>query len=152
MRGRREAPGLRPRGIAPQMQEAPFAFTTPPGLAHPAARVHVRLLGPCFKTGRRGHRPTRDRRTDRDSKRSLAIRVRHVRKKPAGPRARHGGLATAQEATTNFTSALGLVSPATRRARRGRRSATADRARSTNRVLADPGPEGDAAVGLNLRP
>ena len=24
-------------------------------------RTHVRLLGPCFKTGRRGHRPTRNR-------------------------------------------------------------------------------------------
>ena len=24
-------------------------------------RTYVRLLGPCFKTGRRGHRPTRDR-------------------------------------------------------------------------------------------
>ena len=68
MRGRREAPGLRPRGIAPRMQEAPFAFTTLPGLVSPAARVHVRLLGPCFKTGRRGRRPTRDRRTGRDSK------------------------------------------------------------------------------------
>ena len=25
------------------------------------ARAHVKLLGPCFKTGRRGRRPTRDR-------------------------------------------------------------------------------------------
>ena len=24
-------------------------------------RTHVRLLGPCFKTGGRGHRPTRNR-------------------------------------------------------------------------------------------
>ena len=38
-----------------------FAFTTPMGLAHPMTRIHVRLLGPCFKTGRRGHRPTRNR-------------------------------------------------------------------------------------------
>ena len=38
-----------------------FAFTAPLGLAHPMTRTHVRLLGPCFKTGRRGHRPTRNR-------------------------------------------------------------------------------------------
>ena len=38
-----------------------FAFTAPLGLEHPMARAHVKLLGPCFKTGRRGRRPTRDR-------------------------------------------------------------------------------------------
>ena len=64
MRGRREAPGLRPRGIVPRPQAA-FAFTTPLGLVNPMTRTHVRLLGPCFKTGRRRRRPTRDREASR---------------------------------------------------------------------------------------
>ena len=29
------------------------------------ARAHVQLLGPCFKTGRRGRQPTHDRDADR---------------------------------------------------------------------------------------
>ena len=45
-----------------------FAFTTPLGLVRPMARTHVRLLGPCFKTGRRVHQATRDRDADRESK------------------------------------------------------------------------------------
>ena len=49
------------KGIAPQPAEQTFAFTAPLGLVNPMTRMHVRLLGPCFKTGRRGHRPTRDR-------------------------------------------------------------------------------------------
>ena len=65
---RSEAPGLRPKGITPQLHEAAFAFTTPLGLVHPMARAHVKLLGPCFKTGQRGRRPTRDRDADRDAK------------------------------------------------------------------------------------
>ena len=56
-----EAPGLRPCGIAPQPETQAFAFTTPLGLDNPMTRIYVRLLGPCFKTGRRGHRPTRNR-------------------------------------------------------------------------------------------
>ncbi len=74
MRGRREAPGLRPEGIVPQPQAA-FAFTTPLGLGHPMTRMHVRLLGPCFKTGRRRRRPTRDRDTSR-ARETLAVRAR----------------------------------------------------------------------------
>lgn len=35
----------------------PFTFITPLGLVRPMTRTHVRLLGPCFKTGRVGHRP-----------------------------------------------------------------------------------------------
>ena len=46
---------------SPLGHQVPFAFTTPLGLVRPMARTHVRLLGPCFKTGRRGRRPTRDR-------------------------------------------------------------------------------------------
>ena len=69
MRGRRKAPGLRPhnRG-SPLGHQVPFAFTTPLGLVRPMARTHVRLLGPCFKTGRRVHQATRDRDADRESK------------------------------------------------------------------------------------
>ena len=32
--------------------ETAFTFIAPRGLAHPKTRAHVRLLGPCFKTGR----------------------------------------------------------------------------------------------------
>ena len=53
--------------IVPRADELLFAFTAPLGLVNPMARVHVRLLGPCFKTGRRGHRPTRQRDANRDS-------------------------------------------------------------------------------------
>lgn len=31
-----------------------ISFLAPTGLHHPSARTHVRLLGPCFKTGRMG--------------------------------------------------------------------------------------------------
>ena len=41
----------RPRWITP-----PFTFISPLDLASPMTRTHVRLLGPCFKTGRVGHR------------------------------------------------------------------------------------------------
>ena len=32
--------------------EAAFTFIAPTGFDHPETRAHVRLLGPCFKTGR----------------------------------------------------------------------------------------------------
>ncbi|EFX62989.1 hypothetical protein DAPPUDRAFT_37179, partial [Daphnia pulex] len=35
----------------PSGTNVPFAFTAPLGLVRPMARTHVRLLGPCFKTG-----------------------------------------------------------------------------------------------------
>src|SRR5574343_756783 len=50
---------------SPLGHRVPFAFTAPLGLVRPMARTHVRLLGPCFKTGQRGRRPTRDRDADR---------------------------------------------------------------------------------------
>ena len=53
---------------SPLGHRVPFAFTTPLGLVRPMARTHVRLLGPCFKTGRRGRRPTRDRDAGRTRK------------------------------------------------------------------------------------
>ena len=67
MRGRCKAPGLRLTDH-PSDTNASFAFTPPLGLVRPMARTHVRLLGPCFKTGRRDRRPTRDRDADRVSK------------------------------------------------------------------------------------
>ena len=58
----------------PWATNAAFAFTAPLGLVNPMTRLHVRLLGPCFKTGRRRRRPTRN--WDGNRKRNLlAIRV-----------------------------------------------------------------------------
>ena len=37
--------------ISPQLRRA-FTFIMPAGFNHPKTRTHVRLLGPCFKTGR----------------------------------------------------------------------------------------------------
>ena len=37
--------------ISPQLRKA-FTFIVPAGFNHPKTRTHVRLLGPCFKTGR----------------------------------------------------------------------------------------------------
>ncbi len=45
-----------------------FAFTAPLSLENSMTRTHVRLLGPCFKTGLRAHRPTRHRDANRVSK------------------------------------------------------------------------------------
>ena len=39
-----------------------FTLIAPLGLVRPMTRTHVGLLGPCFKTGRVDHRPTRRRR------------------------------------------------------------------------------------------
>ena len=61
-------------GLIPQAEELPFAFTAPLGLDNPMARKRVRLLGPCFKTGRRRHRPTRQRRLNRN-RQLLAVQV-----------------------------------------------------------------------------
>jgi hypothetical protein len=52
----------------PSGTNVPFAFTTPLGLVRPMARTHVRLLGPCFKTGQRDRRPTCNRDAGRVSK------------------------------------------------------------------------------------
>lgn len=38
--------------IIPRADELLFAFTAPLGLVNPMTRIHVRLLGPCFETGR----------------------------------------------------------------------------------------------------
>ena len=60
--------------IVPRADKLLFAFTAPISLVNSMARIHVRLLGPCFKTGRRGRRPTRQRDENRN-RALLAIRV-----------------------------------------------------------------------------
>lgn len=40
--------------LHPSRGIAPVSFLTPYGFTHPMTRTHVRLLGPCFKTGRMG--------------------------------------------------------------------------------------------------
>ena len=52
----------------PSDGEPPFAFTAPLGFVSPLTRTHARLLGPCFKTGRRHRRPTRNGTESRASK------------------------------------------------------------------------------------
>ena len=44
-------PSREREGISLQLQAA-FTFIMPMGFNHPKTRTHVRLLGPCFKTGR----------------------------------------------------------------------------------------------------
>ena len=90
IRGRGEAPGLRPYGIIPKVQ-APFAFTVPLGLVNPMTRTHVGLLGPCFKTGRRRRRPTRDRDAGRASE---CTRYTSSLSYPPGPKLGTRGLGT----------------------------------------------------------
>ena len=56
----RPRPRLTRSGIGPgerSEERPPFTFIAPLGLVSPMTRTHVRLLGPCFKTGRVGHRP-----------------------------------------------------------------------------------------------
>ena len=60
--------------IVPRADKLLFAFTSPLSLVNSMARIHVRLLGPCFKTGQRGHRPTQQRDENRN-RALLAIRV-----------------------------------------------------------------------------
>ena len=55
MAGRWCAPASR-RGIPPRSTESTFTFIAPWGFGRPLTRGPVRLLGPCFKTGRAGAR------------------------------------------------------------------------------------------------
>lgn len=47
---------LRLNAVAPRITyqrfENAFTFITPLGFQHPMTRAYVKLLGPCFKTGR----------------------------------------------------------------------------------------------------
>ena len=155
-RGRCKAPGLRRRRrrrrIVPRTPDVPFAFTAPLGLVHPLARAHVRLLGPCFKTGRRDRRPTRDRDAVRTSPRERGCSLYETARIPAGSGDRRRGLgrrpARADRRTSPRTSfrpsqryvapAAGEVQPPSGRWRRG----------ASSRIAVPP-PAPD--VGLNLR-
>ena len=74
--------------------EAAFAFTAPFGLVGRMTRTHVRLLGPCFKTGRRRRRPTRDRDANRAS---CDTRYTSPLRYPPGPKLETGGLQTSRK-------------------------------------------------------
>ena len=91
MRGRCKAPGLRPVKGSPLRHYVPFAFTSPLGLVSPMTRTHVRLLGPCFKTGRRCRRPTRNRDAGRAS---VDTRYTSPLSYPPGPKLGKRGLGT----------------------------------------------------------
>ena len=118
-----------------------FAFTAPLGLVHPMTRTHVRLLGPCFKTGRRGHRPTRDRDAARISE-MLAIRDRSNTRRARSP----AGRACAQG--PNFIRRCGAL-PTVRRVKR-QRSATFGKAWQGGAVIADQTPPTSPNERLNL--
>ena len=121
-----------------------FAFTAPLGLVHPMACAHVKLLGPCFKTGQRGRRPTRDRDADRGSKATLYKRPLQYPSPPEpGTRGLH------DRGHTNFTRALGP----TRTVRRVKLQAKCRRqsGRQRSQVFTDPEPPGRQKVTLNRR-
>ena len=45
--------GRKAQALACQPSDRAFTFITPMGFQHPMTRAYVKLLGPCFKTGRR---------------------------------------------------------------------------------------------------
>ncbi|XP_057617197.1 collagen alpha-1(I) chain-like [Chionomys nivalis] len=114
-RGGRDGPVVRPRrtgrglGIPPRAPATgPFTFIAPRRLSdEPLTRAHVRLLGPCFKTGRVGsrrrrrpralgsapRRERRDRRTPPARRRDDARgALRTVRPDPGTPRGGGGAV------------------------------------------------------------
>ena len=127
--------------IAPQPSKSVFAFTTPLSLGHSMARAHVKLLGPCFKTGRRGRRPTRDRDANRASKGTLYKRSLHYPSQT-------------QPGTRGLKAEARKLHPRPRCVQNGssRMAATKCRRRPSqqrDRVLADPTPPGRPDVTLN---
>lgn len=143
MRGRCKAPGLRLTDH-PSGTNAPFAFTPPLGLVRPMARTHVRLLGPCFKTGRRDRRPTRDRDADRVSEHACyTSRLKY----PSA--AETGAQGLPAQVPTNFTRVL-VPQPTVRRAK-CRRSATFGPSRRQRDVLSDRTHRRRQTASLNLR-
>ncbi|KAJ3667226.1 hypothetical protein LUZ60_011630 [Juncus effusus] len=95
------------------------SFLAPPGFPHPSTRTHVRLLGPCFKTGRMGS-PQAD---------AYACRA-------AGAHQRaHAGFAAASTAASEASPGFGR--------RHGRqRSATRDKRHGGPQVRPIPSPSG----------
>ena len=88
--------------ITPQTDKPPFAFTAPLSLVHPMARAHVKLLGPCFKTGRTGRRTTRNRDATRTS---MDARYTRPLNYPSPPKP--GTRGSRVRRPENFTPALG---------------------------------------------
>lgn len=77
--------GIPPRATPPGRGGRPFTFIAPRRLSdEPLTRARVRLLGPCFKTGRVG---SRHRRRPRALGSALS-RERRDRRNPPGPTAR----------------------------------------------------------------
>ena len=133
--------GVAPVKDHPSSDKSDFAFTAPLGFEHPMARAHVKLLGPCFKTGRRDRRPTRDRDANRASKGTLYKRSLHY-PSPTEP------------GTRGLKAEANKLHPRPRSAGNGssRMAATKCRRRQSwqrDRVLADPTPPGRPAVTLN---
>ena len=111
------------------------------GFGSPSTRVHARLPGPCFKTGRRDRRPTRDRDANRASKGTLYKRSLHY-PSPTEP------------GTRGLKPEGRKLHPRPRSVRNGssRMAATKCRRRPSqqeDRVLADPTPPSRPAVTLN---
>ena len=109
--------GLRRLRIVPRSCKEPFAFTAPMGLVHPMTRTHVRLLGPCFKTGRRQRRSTRD--GDVDGHRNVARCTSPLRYLPVTQPSTRG---LKNRSFANFTQGCG-ARLAVRRVKRRRNTA-----------------------------
>ena len=137
---RNEVDGKR-RACAPQggsalSCQAAFAFTAPLGFRHPVTRTHVRLLGPCFKTGQRRRRPTRARDAGRSRKATPSKRPPSYPRR--GQSQKNAGAPRPPKGPENFTHALDpATNPAVRRVqRRGNAAATANEPK--RRALAGP--------------
>ena len=130
------------RRIVPRPRAA-FAFTAPLGLVNPTTRAHVRLLGPCFKTGRRRRRPTRDRdasRANEDARCTSPLCY------PPGPKPGTRGSETSPELHPRPRSSPSGSS------RGGPEKCSRRRARPPDRAFAGREPDGRLPDSLNLRP
>ena len=121
---------------------------------NPLTCIHVRLLGPCFKTGQSFHRPTRRGKADRNSKGCLLYKSATCL---SGLKARTPGAdAGAKTSSRAFgpSPTVPVVKPP--------EDAPADRAGTQRPVIADPttraaralrlGPEGKLRGKLRLLP
>lgn len=92
--------------VQPTRGSHQVSFLVPHGFTHPSTRTHVRLLGPCFKTGRMGSPQVKARRTQvpRHVKIDVGFppqsRQRHDHEHSNNPRfdRRHDPLRSAQRA------------------------------------------------------
>ena len=126
--------------ILPRADKLLFAFTAPLSLVNSMARIHVRLLGPCFKTGRRGHRPTPQRDEDRN-RALLAIRV-HL-----NTHLTESHKQGAASRTDNFTQAVWSLSNGSCGKLQGKCSR--DRASTSCQVIADQRQQGEQRPSLS---